>query len=84
VDFKENKVKFDFLNKKSVVYCELLSEPSESWEFDVKIESFSVKVQEVENFMDDESKKEYVGYAEEVDEEKKIEFKKKKIKEDWW
>jgi len=84
VDFKENKVKFDSLNKKSVVYCELLSGPSESWEFDVKIESFSVKVQEVENFMDDESKKEYVGYAEEVDEEKKIEFKKKKIKEDWW
>ena len=43
-----------------------------------------MKVQEVENFMDDESKKEYVGYAEEVDEEKKIEFKKKKMKEDWW
>jgi len=30
VDFKENKVKFDSLNKKSVVYCELLSGPSES------------------------------------------------------
>jgi len=84
VDFEENKVKFDSLNEKSVVYCELLSRPSESWEFDVKTESSSVKVQEVENFIDNGSKKEYVGDAEEVDEEKKIEFKKKMIKEDWW
>lgn len=30
VNFEENKVKFDSLNKKSVAYCELLSGPSES------------------------------------------------------
>jgi len=84
VDFEENKVKFDSLNKKSVVYCELLSRPSESWEFDVKTESSSVKVREVENFIDDGSKKEYVGDGEEVDEEKKIEFKMKRMKEDGW
>jgi hypothetical protein len=29
-------MKFDFLNKKSVAYYELLSRFSESWEFDVK------------------------------------------------
>jgi hypothetical protein len=41
-------------------------------------------VQEVEDSIDDGSKKEYVGDAKEIDKEKKIEFKKKKIKEDWW
>jgi hypothetical protein len=43
-----------------------------------------VKVREVENFIDDGSKKEYVGDGEEVDEEKKIEFKMKRMKEDGW
>lgn len=56
--FEKNEVKFDSLNKKNVVYCELLYRPSESGEFDEKIESSSVKVQEVENYMDDGLKKE--------------------------
>lgn len=41
-------------------------------------------MQEVQNFMDDGSKKKYAGDAEEVDEKRKTEFKKKKVKEDWW
>lgn len=42
VSFEENKVKFDSLNKKNVVYYELVSEFSKNGEFDEKIRSYSV------------------------------------------
>jgi hypothetical protein len=59
--FQENEVKFDFLNKKNVAYCELLSRPSDSGGFDVKIKSSDVKVQEDENYMYDGTKNERRG-----------------------
>jgi len=49
---------------KNIVYCELLYEPLENGEFDEKIESSSVKIQEAENYI-----KEDEGDVEEIDEE---------------
>ena len=44
---------------------------SKNGAFDEKIENYSVKVQEVENYMDDGSKKEKESDVEKIDEEKK-------------
>lgn len=44
MSFEENKVKFDSLNKKNVVYYELVSGFSKNGEFDEKIRSYSVNV----------------------------------------
>lgn len=74
---EENRVKLDSLNKKHVAYCELLYGPYGSGKFDEKIKSCRVKVQEVDDYMDDASMKEDEGDVEEVDEEKDIESKKK-------
>jgi len=49
---------------KNIVYCELLYEPFENGEFDEKIESSSVKIQEAENYI-----KEDEGDVGEIDEE---------------
>jgi hypothetical protein len=44
---------------------------SKNGAFDEKIENYSVKVQEVENYTDDGSKKEKESDVEKIDEEKK-------------
>jgi molecular chaperone HtpG len=49
--------------------------------FDEKIENYSVKVQEIENYMDDGSKKKEESDVEKIDEEKETKSKKKKLKE---
>ena len=46
VSFEENKVKFDSLNKKNVVYYKLVSEFSKNGEFDEEIKSYSVNREE--------------------------------------
>lgn len=82
VGFEENKVKFDSLNKKKILlimkwFLDLLKNGA----FDEKIENYSVKVQEIENYMDDGSKKKEESDVEKIDEEKETKSKKKKLKE---
>jgi hypothetical protein len=60
---------------------------SKNGAFDEKIENYSVKVKEVENYMDDGSKKKKESDVEKIDEEKETKSKKKKLKEGsygWW
>jgi len=87
VGFQENKVKFDSLNKKNIAYYEMIFGSSKNGAFDEKIENYSVKVKEVENYMDDGSKKKEESDVEKIDEEKETKSKKKKLKEGsygWW
>lgn len=60
---------------------------SKNGAFDEKIKNYRVKVQEVENYMDDGSKQEEESDVEKIDEEKETKSKKKKLKEGsyrWW
>ena len=87
VGFQENKVKFDSLNKENIAYYEMIFVSSKNGVFDEKIENYSVKVKEVENYMDDGSKKKKESDVEKIDEEKETKSKKKKLKEGsygWW
>ncbi|KAH8488986.1 hypothetical protein H0E87_024574 [Populus deltoides] len=66
-----------------IIDCRLHSQSKslENGEFDEKNESSGVKVQEAENYIDGEPKKEEEGDIEKVDEKKETESKKMKIKE---